>query len=224
MIKYKRKRIIRITLAVIIPLFTSVTLFLILNYSQKISISDLDLISKTKNLFSSSDNLTDSNVKKTATSKPSVEKSAQDTLNQPLSNDEVDNDSILTISSLMYDVVESSNVDYNNIDTAQLNKDVMIASKTYTIPRKNADRQLDSLLMNRVDNSKTFTFTIEFWMSPIHFCGYKRSANKVIIFGISNYQDADLNMVNNDYYLVVNNNYYILELTDRFKKLTEVKP
>ncbi|MEI6346860.1 MAG: hypothetical protein WCP69_02825 [Bacteroidota bacterium] len=220
MLKYKRKRLIRISLAVFIPIIVGLAILLYLNQFKQVSISDLDIISNSRKLFSSSDKLSDSNAKKADVSIKKQKEQTVDTLG--VYND-LNSDSTQNTPILMDSFIGNSEVEYTHADTIQLIKDVMIAKKTYIIPILKADIHLDSLLMNKTNESNTLNFTIEFWASPIRFTGYKRSANKAIIFGISDIENAELSVLENNYFLIINNSVYQLDLTDRFKKLVERK-
>lgn len=215
MLKYKRKRLTRIITAVIVPLFFAVIVYLLLYHPSKVGLEHFKIISK----FKSADTLTESDDKKTASNRIQTEEISADEhiVVRPIE------DSMLYAPQMVESYDGKGNVEYLAVDTLNLHKDELMAKKTYLIPVKAADRKLDSLLMGKSNSDQTFYFTVEFWASPIHFSGYKRSANKAIIFGISDIENCELNIVDHNYYLILNNSYFLLELSDSFKDLEEIK-
>lgn len=72
-------------------------------------------------------------------------------------------------------------------------------------------------------NANEQKVTVEFWKSPINYRGYKRSPNKIVIYGILNFNEVQFISKDKNVYLIDNNNKYSLKLTDEFLKLKSVK-
>lgn len=215
MLKYKRKRFIRYTIAVIVPIFTIATIALVLHYTNKVDLSEIDIVSTTQNLFSDKDTLSEKHDKM-------AEKETL-RLDHPLTDSTgVPNDSIALLKPAINHFEGKSVAEYLNIDTMDLKKDILVATKKYTIPVDSREMQIDSLLMNKTNTPSTLQFTIEFWESPINFKGYKLSINKAIIYGISDIDNCELYIDNKQYYLIINTQLFLMESTDVFKKLTEL--
>ncbi len=217
MLKYKRKRIIKTAIAVIVPIIIIASVALTLHYTNSVDLSNINIISTTQNLFKDKDSLTQ------VKDKMSVSNEKESTpLSAKSPNNELSNDSTF-ISDIKIGHYEGvSEPEYTNIDTTDFKKDILIALKKYVIPINQRDAEMDSLLMNRPLPKKSLTFTIEFWKSPINFTGYKRSHSKAIIFGVNEIEECNLYIDNHQYYLIINNRLFLLESTNDFKKLTEI--
>lgn len=215
MLKYKRKRFIRYTIAVIVPIFTIAIIALILHYTNRVDLSEIDIVSTTQNLFSNKDTLSEKHDKMAEKETPRLDHPHTDSTGVP-------NDSITLLKPAINHFEGKSVAEYLNIDTMDLKKDILVATKKYTIPVDIREMQLDSLLMNITNIPSTLQFTIEFWKSPINFKGYKLSINKAIIYGISDIDNCELYIDNKQYYLIINTQLFLLEPTDVFKKLTEL--
>ena len=85
------------------------------------------------------------------------------------------------------------------------------------------DTKLDSLMGITSQNANEQKVTVEFWKSPINYRGYKRSPNKIVIYGILNFNEVQFISKDKNVYLIDNNNKYSLKLTDEFLKLKSVK-
>lgn len=86
------------------------------------------------------------------------------------------------------------------------------------------ENKLDSLIDNTKKDPKIKTsYKTEFWQSPINYSGYKRSGNKIVLFGIYQYNDAKLKQVDDKLYLDYLNSYYLLKNTQEFLPLIPVK-
>lgn len=215
MLKYKRKRFIKYTIAVIVPIFTIAIIALVLHYTNRVDLSEIDIVSTTQNLFSNEDTLSEKHDKMAEKETLGLVQPSTDSTKTP-------NDSITLLKPAINHFEGKSVAEYLNIDTVDLKKDVLVATKKYTIPVDIREMQLDSLLMNRTNIPSTLQFTIEFWQSPINFKGYKLSINKAIIYGISDIDNCELYIDNKQYYLIINTQLFLMEPTDVFKKLTEL--
>lgn len=215
MLKYKRKRIIRYTIAVIVPIFVIVAIGFILHYTNRVDLRQINVISTTQSLFSDKDTLSEKHDKLSEKRNPELDHAFMDTTKTL-------NDSITHLIPAIDHFEGKSVAEYFNIDSLDLKKDILVATKHYSIPIDIQDQKLDSLLMNRNNGPTTLQFTIEFWQSPVNFRGYKRSVSKAIIFGISDIDNCELYIDNKQYYLIINNQLFLMESTDVFKKLTEL--
>jgi len=212
MLKYKKRRLYIILLSVFIPLILFVVLFFVLKHYQKVDFKDLDLISKTKNIFSPPDKLKN----KTATM---TEKQIDSNVKSADSLDVIEFDSI-GIDNSEIEIMEMTHSDYYaDTNTSVLQKEVMIAKKVYSFPINEQDILLDSLLMGNTKKAKKNTLTVEFWLSPVNFKGYKRGAQKVVIFGVTDVKNADIQFVGADLYLLLNNAFFLLSPTNQFLEL-----
>lgn len=217
MLKYKRKRIIRYTIAVIVPILIITAVSLVLHYTNRVDLSEIDLISTTQDLFNDKDTLAEKHDKMSAKNTNQADSFPNDTTNADNTNDSI------ALSLLTIDHFEGKSIaQYVKTDSIDLKKDVLIATKQYSIPVDLRDKQLDSLLMNRTNLPKILDFTIEFWQSPVNFKGYKRSANKAIIFGITDIDNCELYIDNRQYYLILNSQLFLLESSDVFKKFIAI--
>jgi len=73
--------------------------------------------------------------------------------------------------------------------------------------------------MGNTKKAKKNTLTVEFWLSPVNFKGYKRGAQKVVIFGVTDVKNADIQFVGADLYLLLNNAFFLLSPTNQFLEL-----
>ncbi len=217
MLKYKKKRIVKYITAVIVPVLLITITVYALNYYQKIDIKEINVISDSKKLFSSKDSSTKNSDKKSAELISKEELSAN--MSHPDEEEEnLEGDSSQVIS----DFEGNADAIYTPVDTNDVLKDKLIAKKTYIIPVNKREVAIDSLLMNRSSSEKQMTFTVEFWVSPIGFRGYKKSKTKAIIFGITDIDNTELYIEDSEFYLITNNKLFLLEPNNEFVKLTQV--
>lgn len=109
-------------------------------------------------------------------------------------------------------------------------KDELIFTKNYKVEgitdaNYKRDAAYDSLLIDD-KNTKHLpvnTIHVEFWKSPINYKGYKFLNNKLILFGIYQYDFAAFEFKNGNLYLTYLNNYYPIEKTNEFKQLLSIK-
>lgn len=85
------------------------------------------------------------------------------------------------------------------------------------------DTKLDSLMGITSQNANEQKVTVEFWKSPINYRGYKRSPNKIVIYGVFKFNEAQFVYRDKNVYLIDDNKKYLLKLTDEFLKLKSVK-
>lgn len=78
---------------------------------------------------------------------------------------------------------------------------------------------LDSVLMNSNRSEEGDLLMIEYWQSPVNYKGYKLSYNKLIVFGVDDYEKSTVKIINGDICFFAGKACYILENTDDFKPL-----
>jgi|GEM_PF-1016041 len=89
----------------------------------------------------------------------------------------------------------------------------------------NASAFLDSLLTDDRKARRTVAnqLRVEFWKSPINYKGYKLSKEKLVLFGIYEYEDAALEIHKQQLYLRNKNNAYLLKNANDFQPLIPAK-
>lgn len=124
-----------------------------------------------------------------------------------------------------------SNYDTENINATEpdnndvvVYRDRMISSKYFKVNglaevSNNKIGLLDSLLMNKSQKHPEDMLLVEFWQSPVNYKGYKLSENKLIVFGIDDYNSASIEIISKNIYLSDQNKYYLLEYSSDYKPL-----
>lgn len=105
-----------------------------------------------------------------------------------------------------------------------LARDRLLHTRSLTVPvtaRKYspADKKLDSLLGNRSQPQQQHYFYLEFWESPLNSLGYKMGKNKIVFYGIRQYDMVGISNHKGVFYLSYLNELYLLEFTNAFKPL-----
>jgi hypothetical protein len=135
--------------------------------------------------------------------------------------------------SLVLDSIIKSqnNIDinlYNTSGNQPVKSDKIIFAKSYNIPgidffnEENNSTGIDSLLTDnksKSQNKNKNTLRVEFWKSPINYKGYKISVNKLIIFGIDQFDMISFKMMNNVLFMKYMSDYYQIDKTIDFKPL-----
>lgn len=67
------------------------------------------------------------------------------------------------------------------------------------------------------------SFSVEFWVSPVNYRGYKMSKNKLVLFGIEEPDAVKLYRVNNDLYMYYLKDYYRLNNSFEFMAYQKLK-
>ena len=67
------------------------------------------------------------------------------------------------------------------------------------------------------------SFSVEFWVSPVNYKGYKMSKNKLVLFGIEEPDAVKLYRVNNDLYMHYLKDYYRLNNSFEFMAYQKLK-
>jgi hypothetical protein len=95
--------------------------------------------------------------------------------------------------------------DFTEFDVFRVIHDSLALVRSFYIPlpqsqaRPEQYRLLDSLLgSSRIQKPGYNLVNIEFWISPIHYTGYKKSKNRIIIYGIDQPDQAEFFMSGTD--------------------------
>jgi hypothetical protein len=84
-------------------------------------------------------------------------------------------------------------------------------------------KNLDSLLIDdKYYEVQRNLYRVEFWKSPINFTGYKLQGQKLVLFGVFDYQSVKLLYHKPDLYLHYLDRYYHLETLNEFSRLKTV--
>ena len=93
-----------------------------------------------------------------------------------------------------------------------------IKIENYKVNFNSKDNLLDSILINdKTKNNLSNIIKVEFWRSPINYKGYKFFNNKLVLFGIYDFENVFLEFLNNSIYLVSKNSYYLIEKNSNFQ-------
>jgi hypothetical protein len=137
--------------------------------------------------------------------------------------------------SLVIDSIIKSqnNIDinsYNNMSNVEVRKDRLIYAKSFNVTGidlfsdDNPDK-LDSLLTDNktaVSGRNKNILLVEFWKSPINYKGYKTGKNKLVIFGIDQYDIISFKVLNNILYMKYMSDFYEINKTVVFKSLIPI--
>lgn len=124
---------------------------------------------------------------------------------------------------------DSLQIDISEIFPEAINQNNITVKKDELLHRKDivlnipAETKLDSLMGVTPRNIDEQKIAVEFWKSPINYRGYKRSPNKIVIYGVLKFNKAQFVYNDKNVYLIDNNKKYLLKLTDEFLKLKSVK-
>lgn len=141
-----------------------------------------------------------------------------------ITNDSLVNDKYLFNKSseskdiLIIDTLNKSNDSYDNVVVMN---DELLFTKSIKLTKPNiyqksiSANNADSLLLENSNESddNSNEFVIEFWKSPVNYKGYKIGKNKLILFGIYQYDFTDFIQFNNFLFMKYMNNYYQIENT-----------
>jgi hypothetical protein len=143
-----------------------------------------------------------------------------------------------TIENIVYDTLlstESISIKAetikNDFDEIIVKKDELIYSllidlqSVDTIQSKKIN-SIDSLLTKNADIKETDKkprYTIEYWLSPINYSGYKMANNKLVLFGFREFDTSpELFSVDQKLYFKHFDNFYRVENTLEFKPIRKI--
>ncbi|MGD0711158.1 MAG: hypothetical protein ABR968_08230, partial [Bacteroidales bacterium] len=139
--------------------------------------------------------------------------------------------------SLVLDSVIKSqkkvNVNTNsNSYSENVKKDKLIFAKAFHVPgltlfAGDNPSKIDSLL---TDNKKSSTpnnavlnsLKVEFWKSPINYKGYKTGKNKLVVFGLDQFNMISFRILNNTLYMKYLSDFYQIDRSGDFKSLIPI--
>ncbi len=116
-------------------------------------------------------------------------------------------------------------------ETIRIARDRLIGTKAYTIPmpknptasQSEGSRRLDSLIGGRQTPNQTYRIIyVEFWESPLNYTNYKMGPNRILLYGINQFDEVSLHIVDATLYLRSFNNYYQLAYATEFKPLIPI--
>ncbi len=137
--------------------------------------------------------------------------------------------------SLVLDSILKSqnNIDinsYNSASNIEVKEDRLIYMKSFTVPGIDlflGDNQgiLDSLLTDSkslIQKKSKNILQVEFWKSPINYKGYKTCKNKLVIFGVDQFDMISFKMLNKILYMKYMSNFFQIDKTYDFKSLNPI--
>lgn len=104
-------------------------------------------------------------------------------------------------------------------------KDELLTSKRVTIDNYNQNplsSRYDSLLIENYSKNNN-EFVIEFWISPIKYKGYRMNKNKIVLYGIYQYDSVFFMAEENKLFMNYQNQYYYLENSSDFNDFKPLK-
>lgn len=102
-------------------------------------------------------------------------------------------------------------------------KDELLTSKRITIDNYNIfANNYDSLLTENFSKNNN-EFVIEFWVSPIKYKGYRMNKNKIVLYGIYQYDSVFFMAKENNLFMNYQSQYYFLENSSDFNSFKPLK-
>jgi len=127
-----------------------------------------------------------------------------------------------TLNPSQKDSLLKNSTDGGNGKEIVVKKDELLFVKETEFSSKK-DSRLDSLLTDATPSSSgKNTIRIEFWFSPVNYRGYKIDDNKLIIYGINDFNEATLISFNKLFYLKIHNDFFPIEPSNNFKPLVKL--
>ncbi|MDD3878271.1 MAG: hypothetical protein PHT69_16755 [Bacteroidales bacterium] len=83
---------------------------------------------------------------------------------------------------------------------------------------QNSRNNLDSLLIGGRQSRESKIFNVEFWESPLNSKGYKRTRNKIVLYGIRDADLISLLILDNVLYLSYFNDFYVINNSPTFQQ------
>ncbi|MCC7301975.1 MAG: hypothetical protein IT233_04985 [Bacteroidia bacterium] len=102
-------------------------------------------------------------------------------------------------------------------------REISISTQSSEIPNAK-DSALKDISGIREDKDASGSITVEFWLSPINYRGYKMSKGKLVLFGMS--ANADVLLFRSGGFTVLRHgdSYYRLENTSEFRPMEKTSP
>jgi hypothetical protein len=121
---------------------------------------------------------------------------------------------------------QSSGSSYDDI---VISKDELIITRLIKIsgeiPEVNDNYELDSILTDQrqTPRKQKGVLKVEFWRSPLNYKGYKLNENKLVLFGLYEFNNLSIIGYNNELFIKYNKEYYLIEYTDDFRSFVPMK-
>ena len=159
------------------------------------------------------------NIATQTNAKPAIQTAAKNTTQQDVKNsDAAKSNTVASMGS-----VDDSNI---VVMTNQLITVMTIRLRnndTSSVSKKSAATDSTLASMSDVDNTKiTATYRIEFWKSPLNYKGYKMSAGKIILYGLTPDIPVRITLTDDNYYIQVGQMFYKMEFTDDYRPFEKV--
>lgn len=117
----------------------------------------------------------------------------------------------------------------SSYDDIVISKDELIITRLIKIsgeiPELNDNYELDSILTDQrqTPRKQKGTIKVEFWRSPLNYKGYKLNENKLVLFGLYEFNNLSIIGYNNELFIKYNKDYYLIEYTDDFRSFVPMK-
>lgn len=122
-----------------------------------------------------------------------------------------------------------SGVTYAKDETIEVKKDELVEVREMEIQGETGGKNTkDSILQQisgiRDDKNPGTKLSVEYWLSPINYRGYKMTRSKLVLFGMNAGESSTLMRVDNVLYLKQGEHWYRLEGSADFRPLDKVSP
>jgi len=124
---------------------------------------------------------------------------------------------------------DTSSQSGSSYDDIVVSKDELIITRLIKIsgdiPERNDDYELDSILTDQRNTKRKSNkvIKVEFWKSPLNYKGFKFDENKLVIFGLYEFNNVSIIGYNNDLYIKYNKDYYPIDFTDDFRSFLPLR-
>lgn len=102
------------------------------------------------------------------------------------------------------------------------NIDVIYVNQAISSGKNAKDSLLHQTSGIRDDNNVKFSYSMEFWKSPINYKGYKMSKNKIVLYGMNPGEILKLYKFNDNIFLKTSVYVYRLDYSGDFKQLEKL--
>ena len=86
----------------------------------------------------------------------------------------------------------------------------------------NTQSLIDTLMGVNPSEENSYTLQVEFWQSPINYRGYKKSLQKLVIYGIKDVENVHFMSNNDNLIMISNDRKYLLRNSSSFTKLEPI--
>ena len=115
-----------------------------------------------------------------------------------------------------------------NEEQIEVKKDELINTRNMNVmginpnPKNAKDSAMQNISGIRDDKNPGTSLSVEFWVSPINYKGYKMTKNKLVLFGVPGNGDLSLHRIDGVLFLRHEQSVYRLEPSDDFRSLEKV--